>query len=125
MRFAVTSSGATRLVFLVGRYAVKLPQLRYGWRNFLHGLLANLQEREFSRAGWPELCPVVFALPLGLLVVMPRAEVLDDGDGRDDAALEAMLSDFCNRPDYVVPAELKADSFGYLGGRLVAIDYGG
>ena len=64
--------GATRWVLLVGPYAVKVPSLR-GWRDFLWGLLGNLQEAEFSRLGWERLCPVVASLPLGLMVVMRRA----------------------------------------------------
>jgi hypothetical protein len=36
-------------------------------------LLANMQERDLSKLGWPELCPVVFAVPGGRLVVMRRA----------------------------------------------------
>ncbi len=47
------TTGVTRTVFLCGRLAFKLPCMRYGWRLFLQGLLANMQEREFSRTRWP------------------------------------------------------------------------
>lgn len=143
--------GATRVVILVGRWAVKFPQVRYGWRNFLFGLLANMQERTFARAGWPELCPVVCSLPGGWLVVMPRC---DPVSGLTDARYAEMtdIPGCCEHTDdvhfpgggcalcpidaynhdydtgYVVPAENKDDSFGWLGGdagRLVAVDYGG
>jgi hypothetical protein len=94
--------------------------VRYGWRLFLQGLLANMQEREFARAKWPELCPVLFSLPGGWLVVMRRARVMtDDEFAAFDAQAWAAASG-----QYCVPCELKADSFGWLGGRVVSIDYG-
>ena len=112
-------NGITREVFLTRRYAIKIPRVVYGWKMFLCGLLANMQERTFAAAGWPELCPVVFALPGGWLVVMRRAESLTDEEWRSfDPAT------FCERPNYVVPCEFKQDSFGKLDGRIVAIDYG-
>jgi hypothetical protein len=42
----------------------------------LYGLLAKMQERAFSKTGWPELCPVKFYIPGGFLVVMPYARPL-------------------------------------------------
>lgn len=111
--------GVTREVILVGRIAIKLPKVTYGWKMFLCGLLANMQEREFSRLGWTELCPVVFALWGGWLLVMRRARPLTEAEWADFDAKA-----FCNRPDGLVPAECKIDSFGMLSGRVVAVDYG-
>ena len=59
--------GATRAVFLIDKWAIKVPNFYYGWRPFLWGLLANIQEKEFSRMKLAELCPVVFSLPGGFL----------------------------------------------------------
>lgn len=109
--------GATRAVLLVGGVAVKIPRPTT-WRTFLNGLLANMQEREFSRAGWPELCPVLISIPGGWLVVMRRAAPLTDAEWCE------IGEDWPERGEYVVPVELKRDSFGVLGGRIVAIDYG-
>ena len=99
--------GATRAVILVGRWAVKLPRPT-SWRLFLSGLLANMQEREFARTGWPELCPVLFSLPGGWLVVMPRAEPLTDGEWE---LLDIMgtREKWPDRGDYVVPVEMKRE----------------
>jgi hypothetical protein len=111
-------AGATRFVFLIGPWAVKVPRLSC-WRLFLHGLLANLQERAFSRTGWFEICPVLWALPGGFLLVMRRAEPLTDAQwARFD------YGDFVNDPEGHVPAECKQSSFGLLDGRIVAVDYG-
>lgn len=111
--------GITREVILTRRYAVKIPKLIYGWQKFLCGLLANMQEAAFGRSGLPELCPVVFAVPGGWLLVMRRAEMLTDAEW---IAFDARA--FCETDGYVVPAEFKQDSFGKLDGRIVAIDYG-
>lgn len=113
--------GTTRAVLLVGGVAVKFPAMRE-WRLFLLGLLANMQERQFSRTGWPELCPVLFSLPGGWLVVMKRAQVLTEAEWL--AISDAEMRDFTNKADYCLPVELKSDSFGWLDGNLVAVDYG-
>ena len=110
-----------REVFLVGRWAVKLPKLSRDWRQFLRGLLSNMEEREFAANGWPEFCPVVFSLPGGWLVIMRRAQPLTD---------EFLLT--FDRLDFLMPedgrlfpeVEPKDDSFGMLDGRVVIVDYG-
>lgn len=120
MSMKYIGDGVTREVFLTKRYAIKIPKIRYGWKMFLEGLLANMQEREFSATGWPELCPVVFALPGGWLVVMRRAESLTDAEFRSiDPDSWGVTS------DYRVPVEAKKrSSFGKIDGRIVAVDYG-
>lgn len=111
--------GVTREVLLVGRYAIKIPKLIYGWHKFLCGLLANMQEAQFSACGWPELCPVIFSIPGGWLVIMRRADPLTDEQWE---AFDARK--FVDRHDRCIPAETKRDSFGFLAGRIVALDYG-
>lgn len=111
-------SGASRDVLLIGDYAVKFPKF-FSWKAALLGLLANMREQEFSREGWPELCPVLWGIPGGFMIVMARAEPMtfEEWSAFDDWA-------FRNHPDYVVPCESKPESYGWLGGRVVAIDYG-
>lgn len=111
--------GATRWVFLTKRYAIKIPGLS-SWSQFLTGLLANMQECVFSKAGWPELCPVIFSIRGGWLVVMPRATPLSYTSWVS-FDYESFTTD---HPDYDVPVENKRSSFGRLNGRIVAIDYG-
>lgn len=115
----ITRKGCTRIVILWRGYAVKLPNFADGWKLFLKGLLANMQEAAFSKAGWPELCPVLLGVPGGWLLVMRRARPLTREEF-DSLDLEAWV----DRGDYVVPAEIKMDSFGYIGSQLVAVDYG-
>jgi hypothetical protein len=114
--------GITREVFLVGRWAFKVPSFR-SWSLFLTGLLCNLQERTFSRLGDPRLCPVRFSLPGGWLVVMPRCEPVSTAD-----AVDAYASLSCPGPSGAslgAIVEDKTCSFGRLpDGRVVAVDYG-
>ena len=66
------------------------------------------------RLKWRNLCPVLFADPLGICVVMARADPLSSDAQRDLA------------PDYYpdMTVEGKADDYGVLGGEVVIIDYG-
>lgn len=117
-------TGCSRTVLLTKRYAFKFPSLynslgRFGWREFLQGLLANMQEITFARTQWKELCPVLFYIPGGFLVVMPRVQILTD-----EEFLAINLNEFLDTGDYYVPAERKANSFGWLNGEIVAVDYG-
>lgn len=111
--------GATRTVLLVGKYAIKMPSF-VEYRLFLHGLLANMQEVSFSKTGWPELCPVYFYIPFGIMTVMPKCEPLtkEQFDNFD-------YDKFTIHDDYVLTyIEHKIDSFGILNNKIVAVDYG-
>lgn len=115
MRIAM---GTTRIVLLIGPFAIKVPYL-LSWKLFLWGLLANMQERQFSRIGHIKMCPVLFSLPGGFLCVMRRATPLtvEEFEALEPAAWR-------DEGDFVIPVEAKVDSFGWLDGRVVAIDYG-
>jgi hypothetical protein len=109
--------GRNRFVILTKNYAIKFPSLRC-WRDFLFGLLNNLNEVHSSNAMNPALCPVLWALPGGFMIVMPRARIMSEA--------EFLLIDpitWC-ADNQGIPAERKADSFGFLEGRLVCVDYG-
>lgn len=124
MILAEYRSGATRSVLLLHRWAIKFPSVTHGYRAFLHGLLANHREREFSRMGWSRLCPVVGALPLGVVIVMPWCEPVAEygADWWRDFLGGESFPDRANLEDMV---ERKADSIGKYRGRIVAVDYGG
>jgi hypothetical protein len=111
--------GTTRTVLLIGSLAIKIPSVTE-WRLFLLGLLANMQEVKFSKTKWEELCPILFYLPLGFLVVMKRCESLTRQQ------FESFdIDDFREKPDHLITfVENKIDSFGILNGKIVAVDYG-
>lgn len=110
--------GTTRIVFLIHRWAIKIPNYEE-WRLFLHGLLSNMQEARFSRTGWPELCPVLWAIPGGWLLVMKRATPLTKVEFDVFMHTEGL-----DKGAYLIPAEAKPDSFGWFNGKIVAVDYG-
>lgn len=104
--------GVTRTVFLIGRWAVKVPRLVPSGRGVLwslaHGILANLSEVEWSEMDG--VCPPCWSL-LGLVNVYPRCEPVDGP------------VDFAAIADPAVPVDPKLSNVGVLDGRLVWIDY--
>jgi hypothetical protein len=116
------TAGTTRLTVCVGRYALKFGR----WRR---GRDANRREWiEWDRAT-PErremLCPILWAAPFGLVNIMRRAVPLT----RDDQLRRLATDDFPDW-DYMPggpkdPFEHKESDWGYLEGRLVALDYAG
>lgn len=109
--------GASRKVFLVGGWAIKIANWD-DYKSFLHGILSNYQEYHFSNIGNPKLAKVLFRLPLYLVIIMERAAKLEKFISRED------FDEFIKEEDYLLPVEFKQDSFGIIDGRLVAIDYG-
>lgn len=108
--------GSSRTVILTKKYAFKLPYIGK-WKNFLWGLIANMNEVSFNTMRDDRLATVVFYLPAGFLVVMQRATPLRDFNKK-------FLTDFCYSKDWEIPTEIKQDSFGYIDGKLKVIDYG-
>lgn len=108
------TTGITRTVYVTRRWAIKTPSCRYGWKYFLHGLLANLQEREWWGYDYrPEaLCPVLAASRLGFWLVMP-------------VATDIAENELPPREDFAdLPCDYKHDNFGWYQGRIVLRDYG-
>ena len=105
--------GETRCVFLVGTYAIKLPRMT----NLTAGLRCNRWEREMWRKwrpkfGWTTLCPVLLADPIGLFLVMPKAE-----QPVEQADVDAL-------PDHHpgITSEPKLEDYGRVGQSTLALD---
>lgn len=106
---------------LIGGLAIKVPNFTQ-WHLFLQGVLANRQEKLFSRSWCAEegkFCPVLFYFPGGFLSIMKRADPLtqDQFDALD-------FDSWVAGDGYFVPVEHKISSFGVLGDKIVAVDYG-
>lgn len=110
--------GCTRKVFIIWKFAIKIPQLSYQWRHFLLGLLANMQEKHFSDMNDNRMCPVFFCCWGGWLLIMPRCKSLTEIQFNS-----LNINDFWEGY-FKVPVENKICSFGYYKGKIVAIDYG-
>lgn len=113
--------GSSREVIIVGKWVIKIPRL-YSWETFLWGLLSNIQECEFGRLGWPELCPVTWAIPGGFLLIMPYCRIPDVEIFSEFVIREIIIN--AEKYGRIIPAEIKPDSWGYYNDRLVAVDYG-
>jgi hypothetical protein len=120
--------GTARIVILTKKYAFKLPRVRLlkSWRKrslkwLTEGLRANAREwRKWRDSRAEHLCPVLLALPFGLLVVMPRARSLNDGEVailHNDYVAEGGAWSQPLRGDF------KARNYGMLKGQRVKIDY--
>lgn len=107
------------MVFLTKKYAIKIPNIR-GWRRFLWGLLANMQEKQWS--GFDDfLCPVLFCSWGGWLLIMPLVRIEENSELSESDFLSLVR---IGNDDAFLPVENKRGHFGWLGKRLVAIDYG-
>jgi hypothetical protein len=109
-------SGAFRRVILIGDFAIKIPH----FHNILSGLRCNRWEREMwykwrPLFEWEHLCPIKFADPFGVIVVMPRAQQ----PVSDENTHEAFIDYYPN-----INAETKAENFGKIGSHVLVLDYG-
>lgn len=123
-------TGCTRIVFLIKNWAIKVPNFLDGWPRFLMGLLANYQETLFSKGDWHEgkLCPVIFSIWGGWLLIMPKVEVLTDEEFCQMDRDWRIIKNTKEFPDAIIAGyiccEWKSNSFGKLNGKTVCIDYG-
>jgi hypothetical protein len=116
--------GTTRRVALIGTVALKFPKGRIGKQSnrveVRTWLTATPKCREL-------LCPIIWHLPFGILVVMRRAAPMTEEDAqkrRDRLDKPGGFPDF--NSDCGLATEGSASNWGYLDGRSepVAIDYG-
>lgn len=125
-------NGITRLVILTKKYAIKFPRFDYGWRLFIEGIRANLNEREFWKiANIPDneltkalshICPILWCSWGAWLLIMPRVEPLSELDLPEQDGL------YQTREAFLVLERLvgdhKDDNYGIYNGRVVMFDYG-
>lgn len=101
--------GITREVFIFKGLVFKVPSFR-SYKLFLTGLLANLQEIYWwKNTKDKRLCPVLFSLPFGLLIVMPYSKPIKKVNYNRFNGL---------------PLDPHISNFGKYKNRIVLIDYG-
>ena len=119
--FELRGSGTNRLVLLTGRFALKFARHR-------KGRIANRFEADLWFRS-PDhrrqiLCPVLWVSPLGLVVVMPRARELLATEFPLLSPITAFRQwDYQPPNDDGAPFEFKTSDWGWLGERMVAVDY--
>ena len=117
------STGSTRIVFLIGKYAIKIPRVIvqpdnkfYGrLHEFICGWKANRTEYIWSKSNiYPFLNPVKISLLFSIILIFDRSEELS----RDEFFN-------LNEEDYNFGGyEHKIDSFGKINSEIKIIDYG-
>lgn len=116
--------GATRIVFIFKQFVIKIPNIQE-YRLFLNGLLANLQEKEFSKMNRSDLCHVKFCTKFGLILIMNKAEELDIKNIDWLIFKEQLESKYENdQMKEFILSDSKPSNWGYINNKLVKIDYG-
>ena len=123
MEMKLITKGSSRLVFLIGNYALKIPRVFveaddkfYGkLYTFLKGWQSNRYEYLWSKSNlYDFLLPVKFSVFYSIIIIMDKATELtvDEFSMLDEA-------------DYNFKRfEFKLDSFGKLNNKNYIIDYG-
>jgi hypothetical protein len=109
--------GETRIVWIVGNYAIKCPNFLKGYRQFLYGLISNTQEVEYQTKS-KYLMPIVFRIPLNLLIVMPKAEILTEN------LVKEKFDNIVGTLNGYPRVDHKPESFGIWKNKIYIIDYG-
>lgn len=108
--------GTTRLVFLIGGYAIKVPRPNR-WKSFLRGILANMDERLWyknSPESWRlKMCPSLSCFLGGFVLISKRAYPIDLEDYQE------IDFSFYNP----LPLDRKILNFGWYENRIVLVDY--
>lgn len=134
----INRQGGTRTVFVFKNIVIKIPNMTYSWRNFLRGMIANIDEgRAWAFSEHKELlCPIRWYSFTGLVLIMEKADVelhynevkiLFNVNYYDTPVVLKMKKDW--REDFYKEwiskghDDIKPDNFGYYKKRLVKIDY--
>ena len=113
--------GTTRLVFLLDKYAIKIPNFTYSWQNFLTGCLANCNERTFCKQwkGMPEynlVAKTYFSSWFGLINIQEKVYTLGLPIWHVDNWVDERFSGICS--------DIKTENFGFnKKGEVVCLDY--
>ena len=111
------NKGVTRLVILIGNYAIKIPNFTCQHSHFLQGCYANWSERQYTKMfrNLPEIkkvAPTYFCSWFGLVSVQARVIELNRHLTNEEREY------FKHQTD-----DIKSANFGFLNGNLVCIDY--
>jgi hypothetical protein len=120
VHFAVSRTGTTRLVVVIGPWALKFARGERGRRcnRYEADLSAKVDERRRAM-----LCPVRWCSGRDWLLVMAAARPLTESE-KDDLIDSDGFPDWDYMPgEDGHPFEFKASDWGRINGRLVAIDY--
>lgn len=114
--------GITRMVWLVGKYAIKIANPIYNHEHFLDGCRANWSERNyyksFINADYAEnmvahVAPSLFCSWFGLLQIQRRCIPLEKELNEKQ---KEFFKPLCRQDN-------KKENFGWYNGKIVCLDY--
>lgn len=118
----INLKGSTRVVLVFKHFVVKIPTFT-SWKLFLNGILANLQERQFSKLQNENLAEVIFSDPLGIVVVMERVREVNHR-GMFEVELQRLCCISELHRDFWL-SDCKPENYGYNKyNKLAKLDYG-
>lgn len=114
----VKTNGVTRIVILIGKYAIKIPNFTYCHLHFIQGCYCNYSERNYCKIfkGMPEfmgrVVPTIFCSWFGLISIQYRVKELST------KLTKKQIKEFRKYFE-----DVKSDNFGIYKDRIVCIDY--
>lgn len=118
----INRQGVTRIVILIGEYAIKIPNFTVCHKHFLQGCYANWSERDYYKNSinkqyennmveW--VAPSYFCLWFGLVQIQARCIPLLKNLNEEQREFYKPL----------VWGDNKKENFGWYKGKLVCLDY--
>jgi hypothetical protein len=117
----LSRKGTTRLVLVVGPLAIKFARGERGRRcnRFEADMYMHVNARRRTM-----LCPVLWCMPCGRVLLMRAACPITKAEAAEFRATRGFPEwDYMGPNDEECPFEPKASDWGWLNGRLVALDY--
>lgn len=108
-------TGCTRIVFLIGSFAIKIPNFTYEHSHFLKGCYASWNKRKYTKGKYVKsIAKTYFSSWFGLICIQERCK-----------QLERPLSDAEVEYFSKITDDIKKENFGYnQKGEIVCLDYG-
>lgn len=139
----INRQGSTRIVFVFKSFVIKIPNFLKGYNLFLRGLFSNVQERKASKANYfipkgESLAKVLFSCPFGFWLIMEKAITVEEILRKHyNEHYKPTWERFCDleenfyrvieykfRKDEFMLWDLRINNWGFIGNRLVKVDYG-
>ena len=114
------SHGTTRVVLCLGGYAIKIAKGKKGRCCNLFEAALWMRTTEARRK---MLCPILATMSFGVALLMQRAKPPSEEEKTHLIHTDGFPDWDYVPPDETAPFEYKASDWGWLEGRLVALDY--
>ena len=117
----IKRNGCTRIVFLIWKFAIKIPNFTNSHQHFLQGCCANWSERKLnieSKNYKNDLLQDKFSISyfcswFGLIQIQARCE----------ECKHHLTEEQTKEYELLCGTDFKKENFGYYQGRLVCLDY--